>query len=1464
MGVPRTWFWLVHYMCGMVTWTLSSVLVLAMMSQLNGPHGLAFIFRTNPMIVFSAMLIFNSGYVLMGLFASLFFDTPSLGLACGLILWTVSLLGPFLSLEWTARTVSAYISTKSSSKVAASLIPIHGLYFFLRIVEFYESYDVPFGWPAIYRKALGRDNVTPFTLMLCMGASSFVFTVAIWYLEAVLPWTNVVPLPLHFPFMASYWNVIEEEIKAGGSQESSHSQDEGHENFEEEPRHLLLVLETIDLCKIYRKKFAVDHLNMRLYYGQIFVLLGHNGAGKTTISNMLSGFLRPTYGTAIIEGFDLIKYHDDSLENVRVCPQNDMLYEDMTLYEHLYFFALVQRVAPDAIAEQVELLVRSLHFASHLNSFPRKMPKTVRRKLCLAIAIIADPKTSFHVLQVLILDEPTSGLDPQSRNEVWDLLQKMRRTCTMLLTTQDMEEADVVGDRIAILAEGTIRCCGSSQFLKHRFGTGYQLDISKRLKRCDVQAIIMVVKTFVPTVQLVNESAGVLRLSLGVTSSEGFVDMFKVLERFRDKLGIAEMTVSVTTMEDVYLRISDEMMDDQSESGTPGAAKVPVDLKALRANCEGCVWRKSLLRSLVALLHKRFQFTRHQWVLPVLGIFAPALLLMLQGYRDQKSAKATPNLKDVYPYDLKVLYNFTISSILSSDDDSVVVSQYYRQLLEQKGVSVTRVRDVTDYLLETGSRSMTEYLQCVVGSSFLLVGHKKSFRQDGSEEVVQLGVSKDYKGRLAIAWYSGEIYHSAIISLNLVHTSLLRWTIGDDTASIKLRVRPQKYLEETVSYDPESPEVIQRQLERFTLGAMSLASMTAACGMFPVVDRVSGFRRLQLLTGLPLSLYWLANFIFDYVVYSFSAVGICTAMIVFYGAFFQEMMQPVVLVMACYGICALPLAYLLSLRTNSPSASYALVLLLSFFGAFMQSGTIAAELLKTAVGIRYVLLNMLPVLRLLPSFAFMSAFRKTVSKSQVAWICSRSTIDSYRRVCVEPAGGFSVAAEEERRKSGEFVEHCCADFLASGAAQVPDFRPTMSDIDEVFVMMLEGVVFFALLLYFDGGEWPGVEAIVRSRKKQSRVVPLHETMDDDVEAEEARVRNEVLSHTMGTDMLSVLEFCKRYGNRLVVNGVSFSVARGEVLSVLGVAGSGKTTLLRMIATDVPADRGRAFMKTPYGTINMRGALSTWQAALGYCPQSDGLLEQLTGHETLSLFARLRGVPETNVAAVVRDIAHILELGAVIWEPVLTYSGGLRRRLSVGVALVGLPPLVVLDDPTLGVDVAARRAVWEAIRRLQNEVDLTVIMSTGSMEEVEGVCDRLAIMIDGEFKCLGTMAHLKAKFAQGYTVTVKTHDEYKEDLEYRNKLMRAISDTFCNSKLQQQFEGFLEYHMPDMGLAWSELFAQAEAIKTKLNLLEFIISDTTLDHVYAALARWERGRARRAIGEMTGEEEDGGRSPATKK
>lgn len=168
--------------------------------------------------------------------------SASLALACGMIMWTVSLVVPFLSYQWKSRAISAYIATGRYVKLITSAIPVHGLYNIFRIIELYESYgtnccdgagdtsstlrrpftcattvayvafkftvlypchitESKFEWPRIYKPALGKDNVTPFEIMLVMGTMTGILGFLIWYLEAVLPWTSTIPQPLHFPFM---------------------------------------------------------------------------------------------------------------------------------------------------------------------------------------------------------------------------------------------------------------------------------------------------------------------------------------------------------------------------------------------------------------------------------------------------------------------------------------------------------------------------------------------------------------------------------------------------------------------------------------------------------------------------------------------------------------------------------------------------------------------------------------------------------------------------------------------------------------------------------------------------------------------------------------------------------------------------------------------------------------------------------------------------------------------------------------------------------------------------------------------------------------------------------------------------------------------------------------------------------------------------------------------------------------
>jgi ABC-2 type transport system ATP-binding protein len=212
-----------------------------------------------------------------------------------------------------------------------------------------------------------------------------------------------------------------------------------------------------------------------------------------------------------------------------------------------------------------------------------------------------------------------------------------------------------------------------------------------------------------------------------------------------------------------------------------------------------------------------------------------------------------------------------------------------------------------------------------------------------------------------------------------------------------------------------------------------------------------------------------------------------------------------------------------------------------------------------------------------------------------------------------------------------------------------------------------------------------------------------------------------------------------FGTTRAVDGVDLELSPGEVFGLLGPNGAGKTTTLRMITTLLPAEAGRI---TVFGIDVARRKMAV-RRLIGYVPQQLSADGALTGRENVALFARLFDVPRVRRPGEVRRALDLVGLADDADRTAKGYSGGMIRRLELAQALVSSPRLLILDEPTIGLDPVARSAVWERITQIRTETGMTVLVTTHYMDEAEQYCDRVALMHAGRIRALGTPAELEA-------------------------------------------------------------------------------------------------------------------------
>uniref|UniRef100_A0A8C9Y3K4 P-type phospholipid transporter n=1 Tax=Sander lucioperca TaxID=283035 RepID=A0A8C9Y3K4_SANLU len=588
MGLNNGTLWLSWFISSLIPLLISAgllVMLLKMGSLL--PY-------SDPGVVFLFLGSFGIVTIMQCFLISTLFSRANLAAACGGIIYFTLYLPYVLCVAW-----QDYVGF--GAKLIVSLLSPVAFGFGCEYFALFEEQGVGIQWSNLLASPLEEDSYNLTTSISLMLFDAVLYGIMTWYIENVFPGQYGIPRPWYFPFTKSYWcgekenNNISTPLSKKGNAEAV--------CIEEEPSHIEPGVYIENLVKVYShgKKLAVDGLSLRFYKGQITSFLGHNGAGKTTTMSILTGLFPPTSGTAYIHGKDIRSELSAVRQNLGVCPQHNVLFSMLTVEEHIWFYARLKGLPEEKVKAETEQILNDVGLPHKRKSLTSTLSGGMQRKLSVALAFVGGSK-------VVILDEPTAGVDPYARRGIWDLLLKYRPGRTIILSTHHMDEADILGDRIAIISHGKLCCVGSSLFLKTHLGTGYYLTLVKRdydltLQSCrnsastvsyskkedsvsesssdaglgsepesetttiDVSLISNLIFKHVHEARLVEDLGHEITYVLPYQSAKdgAFVELFHELDDRLTDLGISSYGISDTTLEEIFLKVAEDSGVDAVE-----------------------------------------------------------------------------------------------------------------------------------------------------------------------------------------------------------------------------------------------------------------------------------------------------------------------------------------------------------------------------------------------------------------------------------------------------------------------------------------------------------------------------------------------------------------------------------------------------------------------------------------------------------------------------------------------------------------------------------------------------------------------------------------------------------------------------------------------------------------------------------------------------------------------------------
>ncbi|OCL07698.1 ABC transporter [Glonium stellatum] len=1034
---------------------------------------------------------------------------------------------------------------------------------------------------------------------------------------------------------------------------------------------------------------AVKNLSLSAMKGQIMVLVGANGCGKSTTLNAIAGLNDVTSGSITLDGTG----------GIGICPQKNVLWDTLTVEQHARVFNRIKSatISPTSDGE-LSQLIYDCGLTNKLKAYSKTLSGGQKRKLQLIMMLTGGSK-------VCCVDEVSGGLDPLSRRKVWDILLAERCNRTIILTTHFLDEAEFLADHMVIMSKGTLQAEGSVSELKNKLGGGYRIHILHGTGYGPPPETIGLLSDVPKEVMYDQTIYSVSNTSLAM----------KIIKEFETQ-GITKYQVTGPTIEEVFMKLAEdpdaekalEISDSVSDNAiTPAPSQHHEKATAIVTDKQGgepllSGKRIGFIQQALILFRKRIIILRRNYVpyaaaflIPVIA--AALLSILIKNFHYPGCSPA----QQVGTQDLETLST-------SSDYKPLLVVGPTSALLNG---DLTKLQGLLPQQFSDANSSQSAVLQYV--HLVDTIDEYNTFIRQNYANVTPGGFFLGGNGTTPTFSYYSDVGYLGIYSSIFIQNA---FDVLLTNVSITTQLRAFNY---------PWPADMGNAIQFVFYFGLIMACYPAFFALYPTVERLRKIRALEYSNGvrsLPLCVF---------------------VTIIFAGAAKNAWwnLPYLFVVLFLYGLASVLWSYLVSLFAKTQLAGFAI-----------------------AAGSQAFMLLM-----------YMTAVFNIESRADPARVDSDITIVNFTFNLATPVGNLVRAL---------MISLNMFSFLCSGAPPKMATYPGAIKLygGPIVYLIGQSLFLFGILMLWDHG-W------TLSWFKKAAPAPDIEIRD----TKEKEVLDEIERVRTCDDGLRVLHLTKTYksralGNVTAVEDLTFGIKKGEMFALVGPNGAGKSTTITMLRGEIQPSRkgGEIYVDG----IDIAKERKTARSHLGVCPQFDAM-DQMTVLEHLEFYAGVRGVKDVKHNA--RQIVKAVGLQSFANRMASRLSGGNKRKLSLGIALIGNPEVVLLDEPSSGMDPLAKRTMWKTLTNFVP--NRSILLTTHSMEEADHLADRVGVLAKRMLD-IGSTAHLRNKHGYGFHIHLISKSAPFTSVDEMEKVRLWIEENLPGAQQEgKPYHGQMRFNIP---------------------------------------------------------------------